>query len=179
MAGPMSAKPMMYVIDGGGVRGGQAPPPAVPDEYFPERALDGGSFRGNGQGGQPSAFAQVAREAFVDSTLTRYLVDHQGSVTWIVAVNSAGNAASIELATGKPVMAMGGFLGSDPAPTLDQLKALVHSGKLRYVLIMGGGLGGPGGRNSNAQSMSNWVTQHGEQVTEVGNGSLYDLAGAA
>src|SRR2546427_12776169 len=42
-------------------------------------------------------------------------------------------------------MAMGGFSGGDPAPTLAQLQAYVASGQLRYVLIGGGAGGGPGG----------------------------------
>jgi hypothetical protein len=47
------------------------------------------------------------------------------------------------------------------------------------VVVRGpGGPGGPGGDNSNAQRISSWVTAHGLQVSEVGNGNLYDLAGA-
>ncbi|WP_455432462.1 mannosyltransferase YkcB-related protein [Thermocatellispora tengchongensis] len=46
------------------------------------------------------------------------------------------------LATGEPVIAMGGFTGSDPAMTADKLAAYVASGRLRYV-IPGGGFGGP------------------------------------
>ena len=57
-------------------------------------------------------------------------------------MSSAQGAGSIELASGAPVMAMGGFSGSDPAPTLDQLQSLVASGQLRYVLLGGGGPGG-------------------------------------
>lgn len=50
-------------------------------------------------------------------------VDASRPATWIVAVSGAQSAASIELATGAPVMAMGGFSGTDAAPTLDQLQA--------------------------------------------------------
>ena len=119
--------------------------------------------------------------AQADSALIAYLESHQGSATWIVAVNGANEAASIELATGKPVIAMGGFLGSDPVPTLAQLEALVKSGQLRYVLItgQGGGLGGAG--SSTSQSITSWIVQHGKQVSYGGSSgeTLYDLAGAA
>jgi hypothetical protein len=78
-------------------------------------------------------------------------------------------------------MAMGGFIGSDPAPTLAQLEALVKSGQLRYVLITG--QGGAGGSNSSATSITSWVTQHGTAVNygsgSSASGTLYDLAGAA
>ena len=73
-----------------------------------------------------------------------YLEQHQGTATWLVAVQSANEAASIELSTGRPVMAMGGFSGSDPALSVAQLKELVSSGSLRYVLL-GGGREGSGG----------------------------------
>jgi len=54
------------------------------------------------------------------------------------------------------------------------LKAYVASGQLRYVLLGSGG--GPGGRGSSA--ITGWVTANGSVVSDVGNGSLYDLAGA-
>src|SRR5204863_8586866 len=79
--------------------------------------------------------------AETSSGLIAYLEQNQGQATWLVAVQSAQSAASIELATGKAVLAMGGFSGSDPAPTAEQLAALVSSGRLRYVLLGGTGAG--------------------------------------
>jgi hypothetical protein len=110
----------------------------------------------------------------VDSALTDYLAANQGSATWTVAVSGSEQAGSIELATGLPVMAMGGFNGGDPAPTIDQLKAYVASGQLRYVLV-----GGGGGPNGGSSSISDWVTANGTVVAEVGNGSLYDMSALA
>jgi 4-amino-4-deoxy-L-arabinose transferase-like glycosyltransferase len=78
------------------------------------------------------------------SALLKYLEEHQGNATWLVAVSSANEGASLELSTGRPVLVMGGFSGSDPAMTVAKLKQLVRSGKLRYVLV-GGGPGGGGG----------------------------------
>ena len=120
----------------------------------------GGGFVGGGPGGGP-----------VDPALVDYLVANRGNATWIVAVNGANEAGSIELASGLPVMAMGGFSGGDPAPTLAELQAYVASGRLRYVLI---GRGGPNGASSD---ISSWVVANGKVVTSVGNGALYDLAG--
>ena len=79
-----------------------------------------------------------------------------------MAANSAQEAGSIEIATGLPVMAMGGFTGSDPAPTLDQLKSYVASGKLRFVLAGGGGgFGGGfgGGVGDDVATRTAWVTR--------------------
>jgi 4-amino-4-deoxy-L-arabinose transferase-like glycosyltransferase len=56
-----------------------------------------------------------------------YLEANQGNAEWLVAVSSAMQASSIILSTGKPVMAMGGFTGSDPAMTVTRLKELVAS----------------------------------------------------
>jgi hypothetical protein len=97
-------------------------------------------------GGSPAGAAPAGVPAGVEAAnagLITYLEANQGSARWLVAANGANAAASIELATGKPVMAMGGFIGSDPAPTLDQLRSLIKSGQLRFVLLGGGG--GDGG----------------------------------
>ena len=118
--------------------------------------------------------------AAADSALVTYLAANQGSATWIVAATSAGEAGPIELATGLPVMAMGGFTGSDPAPTLDQLKAYVASGQLRFVLA-GGGNGGGGGSDATASARTAWVTSACTLVDYGGSGTstLYDCAGAS
>jgi hypothetical protein len=118
-----------------------------------------------------------------DTALLSYLVSNRGSASWIVAANSAQEAGSIELATGLPVMAMGGFTGSDPAPTLAQLQGYIASGKLRFVLAsgrMGGGAGGlPGVGGTGTSDRTTWVTSTCKAVSYGGSASLYDCAGAA
>ena len=115
-----------------------------------------------------------------DSALLQYLVSNRGSATWIVAATGSQEAGSIEIATGLPVMAMGGFTGSDPTPTLDQLKSYVASGKLRFVLAgtSGGGFGG-GGFGGGSSTVTSWVTSTCKVVDYGGSSSLYDCAGAA
>jgi 4-amino-4-deoxy-L-arabinose transferase-like glycosyltransferase len=81
----------------------------------------------------------------VSPQLLAYLLANQGDAKFLVAVNGANSAAPIILATGKPVVAMGGFIGSDPAPTVAQLQQMVASGELRFVLAEGGA--GPAGGN--------------------------------
>ena len=118
-----------------------------------------------------------------DSALLQYLVANRGSARWIVAANSAQEAGSIEIATGLPVMAMGGFTGSDPAPTLAQLKSYIASGKLRFVLASGGqgggGLGAPGASTTDGTDRTSWVTSTCKLVNYGGSATLYDCAGAA
>jgi 4-amino-4-deoxy-L-arabinose transferase-like glycosyltransferase len=176
-SGDASAGPAVQSSDGfGGGRGlaGGTPPTAG---TFP-----GGGATGNAPnnlttptglaGGGPSGMGGTQ----IDSAMTDYLVANRGSATWIVAVSGANEAGQIELATGLPVMAMGGFTGSDPTPTLAQLQAFVASGQLRYVLVGGGG--GGGGGFGGSSEISTWVAANGTVVESVGNGTLYDLAGA-
>lgn len=121
-----------------------------------------------------------------DSALLNYLVANKGSARWIVAIDSSQEAGSIELATGQPVMAMGGFTGSDPTPTLDQLKSYIAAGQLRFVLVssgFGGGFGpasggGSGGVDINTQR-TDWVSSACQPVKYAGQSLLYDCAGAA
>ena len=98
------------------------------------------------------------------------------------ARRAAPDAGSIELTTGLPVMAMGGFTGSDPVPTLAQLQGYVASGQLRYVIAggMGGRFSGPGGADSVSGERTAWVTSACRAVDYGGSGSstLYDCAGA-
>ncbi len=75
--------------------------------------------------------------------LASLLEQNSSQYTWIAATSSAQNASSIELATGKSVMALGGFTGSDPAITLARFEQLVAQGKIHYFVA--GGFGGGGG----------------------------------
>ena len=162
--GDPSAGPQVASTDG---RGG---PPGAGGFAGGGGAPTGG-FGGGGLAGGPGGGDAVS------SALTDYLVANRGSATWIVAVTSANQAGSIELATGLPVVAMGGFTGSDPAPTLAQLQSMVASGQLRFVIIGGRG-GGPGGGNSTLSAIDAWVQANGAPVNSVSS-NLYDLAGAA
>jgi 4-amino-4-deoxy-L-arabinose transferase-like glycosyltransferase len=98
-----------------------------------------GSLRGPFGGGRGAPPIQIA-----PTELSSFLAANRGSARWIVATSSAQSAAPIIVATGEPVMAIGGFTGGDPALTLEGFQALVRAGDVRYVLV-GGGPGGFGG----------------------------------
>ncbi|HEU5030393.1 MAG TPA: glycosyltransferase family 39 protein [Spirillospora sp.] len=148
----------------------------------------GGMGRGFGHGAPtgaltaaPSGGRAGGPGGEVGSELVSYLEKNQGDATWLVAVSSAQNASSIILRTGRPVIAMGGFTGSDPAMTVAKLQQYVQEGKLKYVLLGGGG-GGPGGGSANS-AVTAWIKQHGTVVTASeyggtsGSGTLYKLSG--
>ncbi len=98
-----------------------------------------GAPRGGG-GGRAVGAAQSVRHS-----LTALLTDNASRYTWVAATGSAQSASSLELATGKSVMAIGGFSGTDPAITLARFKQLVSEGKIHYYVSGGGFGGGPGG----------------------------------
>jgi hypothetical protein len=171
----------------------------------PPGAVGGGPGAGGPAGPAGPAGSGGFARGQTDPALISYLKQHQGGATWLVAVSSANESASIQLTTGRPVMAMGGFSGRDPALSVTQLKALVGSGKLRYVLLggareggdAGGGTAGRGfvgraipsggqgpGIDSAGQARNTWVTTNCKQVSyssssTSASGSLYDCSVAA
>lgn len=84
-------------------------------------------------------------------------------------------AAPLELATGRAVMALGGFNGGDPAMTLARFERLVAAGKIHYYVAGGGFGGGPAGRGG-ADAIESWVASEFRAVS-VGGTSVYDLSG--
>jgi 4-amino-4-deoxy-L-arabinose transferase-like glycosyltransferase len=103
-----------------------------------------------------------------------------GRYTWAAATVNSNNAAGYQLASGEPVMAIGGFNGTDPAPTLAQFEKLVADGKVHYFIADGGGgFRGPGGSANDASQITAWVESHFAAQT-VGGATVYDLnAGSA
>ncbi len=71
-------------------------------------------------------------------------------------------------------MAIGGFNGSDPAPTLAQFKAMVAKGEVHYF-VGGGGFGGGQGGQGNGTQISSWVSSTFQSKT-VGGVTIYDLS---
>ena len=110
-----------------------------------------------------------------NSQLVQYLLEHQHGATWLVAVASANESAAIQLTSGQPVMAVGGFNGSDKPLTLEQFKQLVKDGKVRYYAISSHDRGGgPGGSNN---EIAAWVKQTGTVVNYGGSDvTLYELS---
>ncbi|WP_067185344.1 hypothetical protein [Microtetraspora niveoalba] len=111
----------------------------------------------------------------VSAAMTAYLERNQGGATWLVAVSSAQSASSLILSTGRPVIAMGGFTGSDPAMSVATLREYAADGRLKYVL-----LGGDGPRGGSSE-VAEWVKANGTPVDAAEYGgeeeetSLYRL----
>ena len=115
--------------------------------------------------------------------LTTLLTQDAGSYTWVAAAVGSNNAAGYQLATEEPVMAVGGFNGTDPAPTLAQFQALVAAKKIHYFVGGGTAMGGRGastdtGGSDDAARIAAWV-QENFAPTTVGGTTVYDLTKAA
>ncbi|HEY3408229.1 MAG TPA: glycosyltransferase family 39 protein [Propionicimonas sp.] len=138
----------------------------------------GGGFGGRGgAGGQPptgtGGAGSLLNGAGTSTALVNLLSQDAASYTWVAAAVGSQNAASYQLATGDAVMAIGGFNGSDPSPTLEEFKADVAAGKIHYFL--GDTLGGrQNGGSSSATEIATWVSQT-YTATTVGGTTVYDL----
>ncbi|MFC4586756.1 glycosyltransferase family 39 protein [Sphaerisporangium corydalis] len=106
--------------------------------------------------------------------VTALLSKNAASYTWVAAAVGSNSAAGYQLATGEPVMAVGGFNGTDPAPTLDQFKQYVGEGRIHYFI--GGAMmrGGDTGGSDYAQRIASWV-QSTYPATTLNGTTLYDL----
>ncbi|WP_427885213.1 ArnT family glycosyltransferase [Kribbella sp. GL6] len=128
-----------------------------------------GAEMGAGMGG-----GGMGAEASPSSELTALL--SKTTTTWAAATSGSQSAASLELTTGKSVIAIGGFSGTDNAPTLAQFKQWVAEGKISYYISTDQGTrqAGPGGTSSAATEIQSWV-QSTYTATTVGNTTIYNL----
>jgi hypothetical protein len=132
----------------------------------------GGGGRAGGAGGTGGAGGGASGGASSSSALAKAL--ETTSTRWAAAVEGSNSAASLELASdGKAVMAMGGFTGTDPAPTLAEFAKWADAGDITYYIAGGGRGGGPGGQGTSSQ-ITSWVKSHFKSAT-IGGETVYLL----
>ncbi|MGW6850352.1 ArnT family glycosyltransferase [Streptomyces virginiae] len=179
---------------GRGAQGGQGGQGGMPQgmgampQGFGGQGGRGGERFGGGQGG-PGGLLNGAR---VSAEAKTALTTDADTYTWAAAAIGSQNAASYQLASGAPVMPIGGFNGSDPSPTLEQFQQYVRDGKIHWFIGQGtstdaagagaaeggmgggpgGGRGGPGGRTSSA--IETWI-EATFKATTIGGATFYDL----
>ncbi len=137
----------------------------------PGRGVGPGAGPGRGVGGAPGGGFLSASTPGRD--LVRLLDRGAGGYTWVAATVNSNSAAGYQLATGDPVMAIGGFNGTDPAPSLSAFRQDVAQHRVHYF-IAGGGAGTEG---TTAAAITTWVEGHFQARTVDGT-TVYDLAGA-
>jgi 4-amino-4-deoxy-L-arabinose transferase-like glycosyltransferase len=95
---------------------------------------------------------------------------------WSAAINRSSAAAGLELSTHTAVMAIGGFTGADPVPTLSQFQAEVAGHRIGYYIAPDNNGHGPGfGANSHTD-ITNWVVANFAPI-KVGSDTVYNLDG--
>ena len=157
----------------------------------------GGGAGGGGMGG--GGMGGLLNGAQVSSELAALLKQDADQYTWVGAAVGSQNQASYQLATGEPVMALGGFNGTDPSLSLAAFQQYVADGRIHYFIgggsgmgggpvtgagtgesdgaatATGGGMGGGGmGGSQDSSEISSWVSSHFTAKT-VGTATVYDL----
>ncbi len=109
--------------------------PQLSGRFADFRSQPGGVPPGAGAG-FPSNF-HGGFEGGANQKVVKLIEKSAAHYTWVAATVGATASSPYQLATGDPVMAIGGFMGSDSAPTLAKFKQYVHQGKIHYFI--GGG----------------------------------------
>ncbi|HEY3766975.1 MAG TPA: glycosyltransferase family 39 protein [Gaiellales bacterium] len=118
----------------------------------------------------PGAIGAILGSSTPSAQLVKLLKSGSG-YRWAAASVGSNAAAGYQLASGEAVMAIGGFNGTDPAPTPAQFEAYVRRGEIHWFIAGGSGGGGTG---SDAAAITAWVKQHYTSRT-VSGVTLYDL----
>ena len=142
----------------------------------------GGFGRGGGAGGAGGG-AGFLNSSQSNAAVNKALQADADKYTWAAATVNSNNAAGYQLGSGEPVMAIGGFNGTDPAPTLAQFEKYVSEGKIHYFIAsggggFGGGFGGGAGGSGDASKITSWVEAHFTAKT-LGGVTVYDLTSGA
>jgi hypothetical protein len=131
----------------------------------PGGAGGAGGAGGGGMGG-------LSGSTQVSSALIKLLEQDASRYKWIAATEGSQSAAPIELATGgDAVMAIGGFNGTDPTPTLAQFEATVAKHEVHYYV---GESNNSFGGGSGSSAITSWVAAHFKSQA-VGGVTVYNL----
>ena len=164
----------------------------------------GGQFFAGGPGGNQSSFSAVGRSWWSSilaatsrrgqggggiggllnsstpgTAITDALKSGASRYRWVAAVVGSNEASGYQLAAGEPVMAIGGFNGTDPAPTLAEFENYVKEKQIHYFIASGSGFGGPSGAGTDDASLiTSWVESH-FTATTIDGVTVYDLSAGA
>jgi 4-amino-4-deoxy-L-arabinose transferase-like glycosyltransferase len=114
-------------------------------------------------------FGQTPDNADLDAVL------NDTNTEWSAAISRSSSAAGLELSTGTAVMAIGGFSGIDPAPTLSQFKDDVAQHKVAYYVVVNNRGRGPAWTNRGHADIADWVATTFPSST-VGDATVYNLS---
>jgi len=100
------------------------------------------------------------------SKLIEFLEKNNTTEKYLLVVSTSGDASNIIIKTGKPVMTLGGFGGSDNIISLNKFKQMVKNGEVRYVMVSSSRSmnNQNSSENSNSAIMS-WAQKNGTLVS--------------
>ncbi|MDR7279566.1 ArnT family glycosyltransferase [Catenuloplanes atrovinosus] len=171
---------------GGGFPGGGQVPPNGGTQLFPGGAQggaqggpqgfpDGGMYGFGGRGNAAGGMGGLLNGSAPSEEMIALLEADADSYTWIAAAVGSNRASGYQLATGEPVMAIGGFNGTDPAPSLAQFQEYVEQGRIHYFLGDGGfGGGARDGSSQVSAEIATWV-QANFTARTIDDTPVYDL----
>ncbi|MFD1127790.1 glycosyltransferase family 39 protein [Paenibacillus provencensis] len=100
----------------------------------------------------------MGNEASLDSKTLAYLKENNTGEPYLFATTSYQTAAPYMIDEKESVIIMGGFSGSDPVYTIDELENLISTGKVKYFLISGDGMRG------GSSELTQWIQENGEEI---------------
>jgi 4-amino-4-deoxy-L-arabinose transferase-like glycosyltransferase len=155
----------------GGVPGSTATGRAGIPQGFGAAGASRAGQRGFAPGGAGGP-GGLAGNTQVASALTKLLQQGASGYRWAAATVGTESAAPLQLASGEPVMAIGGFNGTDDTPTLAEFERLVSAGEIHY--FVGANQASFGGGSGPAAQITAWVRGHFRSET-VGGETVYNL----
>lgn len=120
-----------------------------------------------GPGQQRLGQRQVAGDggnSGINTKLVDYLTKNNTGETCLFATTDVSTAEAYIIQTGKAVIPMGGFSGSDPVFTVEKLKQAVADKKVKYFLISSGS--GFDGRGGGSSEVLDWIRKNSTEVPE-------------
>ena len=135
----------------------------------------GAAFGGGGIGG--GGIGNLLDTSEASPALVAALKKDADAYTWSAATTGSNNAAGLALSSQTSVMAIGGFNGSDPSPTLAEFKADVAAGRIHYYIVTqdSAGFRGTRGGSDVAADIAGWVETTFTRET-IGGVTVYDLS---
>lgn len=135
LAGALAAPASYSVATAGTVHHGAIPTAGPRDSTMAALPLLGGAHH----------HSTLLQAAPAGPRLTAMLRADAGDYTWTAATVGSNAAAGYQLSSGEPVMAIGGYNGTDPFPTVEAFRKMVADGKIHYFIGSTAGVGGARG----------------------------------
>ncbi|MBY0598104.1 glycosyltransferase family 39 protein [Bacillus bingmayongensis] len=144
----------------GGPDGGEIPTERDREDKSNTSSED--DMKGPMTSGQPSGMPRNKQGGMdsesLDSKTLSYLKKNNTGEQYLFATTSYQTAAPYIIDKGESVITMGGFSGSDPVYTVEDLEKLVSSGNVKYFLISGEGMRG------GSSEVTQWIQENGEEI---------------